>query len=450
MGKLRKAGAIAVCKAVNKIGEKVGRGSSLPGSLALKVQPNILSEVDMPGIVIAVSGSNGKTSTVEMIAHILTENGYKVAWNRAGSNQTEGVATCVLSESTFGGRVKSDVVLLESDERFARHTFKYFHPDYYVITNLYRDQMTRNGHPEWAHRVIKESIYDDIHLILNADDPQIADYGYGRDAGSVTWFGADRLPEDSEENTSRYNDGAYCPVCGAKMEYEYFHYNHVGKYKCTECDFHRPDTDVSISSADYADQSITINGKYRVHMPFSNIAYCYNTLAAFTACEKVGIPPEKIIEAMQGFISHSKRVESFRVNGKQGYLLVSKHENSVAYDRAIETAAADKRSSSVMVIVDEISRKYFTSETSWLWDIDFEKLNSPNIKQIILAGLYCYDLETRFEVTDIPKDRLVVCEDLSEAARIMGESDSETFYVMTCFVDQIKFRALKEVETIEE
>ena len=249
---------------------------------------------------------------------------------------------------------------------------------------------------------------------------------------------------------ARYDDGAFCPACGARMEYEYYHYNHAGKYRCTECGFHRPDTDVTITDADYEAQQITINGKYKVHLPFSNIAYCYNTLAAFAACEKAGVAPEKIIEAMEGFISHSKRVESFRVNGKPGYLLVSKHENSVAYDRAIETAARDRRSSSVMVIVDEISRKYFTSETSWIWDIDFEKLNVPQVKQIILAGLYCWDLDTRFEVTGIPKDRIVVCEDLSEAARIMGEADTECFYVMTCFVDQIKFRALKEVEETGE
>ena len=432
MSTVRNAGAIALSKITSKVGSMVGRGSSLPGALALKVAPDILSQVELPETVIAVSGSNGKTSTVEMIAHILSSDGRKVAWNKAGSNQTEGVATCVLDSSTLSGKSRADVLLIESDERYARHTFRYFHPDYYVITNLYRDQMTRNGHPEWAHRVIGESIYDDIHLVLNADDPQIADYGFERDR--VTWFGADHISEDSGANTSRYNDGAYCPVGGAKLEYEYFHYNHVGKY-----------TEFSITDADFDAGQITINDRYKVHVPFSNIAYCYNTLAAFALCSKVGVAPEKIISAMESFISHSKRVEEFEVNGKPGYFLVAKHENSVAYDMAIETAVHDKRTSSVMVIVDEISRKYFTSETSWLWDIDFEKLNNPKVRQIVLAGQYCYDLETRFEVTGIPKDRILVCEDLSEAARAMGESDTECAYAMTCFVDQIKFRALPEI-----
>lgn len=444
MGSLRMAGAVALCKVTSKLGSLVGRGSSMPGAFALKVMPNVLQKVSLPETVIAVTGSNGKTSTVEMIAHIFEANGLSVAWNKAGSNQTEGVATCLLCDSTAGGKVKSDVVLLESDERWARYTFRHFHPKYYVITNLYRDQMTRNGHPEWAHAAIAASIHDDMHLVVNADDPEVASLAYGH--GDVTWFGADHLRDDTAVNTSTYDDGAFCPVCGSRMKYEYYHYNHVGRYACTSCDFKRPETEFAITAADYEDQSITINGKYKVHLPFSNIANCYNTLAAFTVCSLAGLEPEKIVTAMQNFISHSKRVENLSINGKPVCLLVSKHENSVAYDRAIETAAADPRSSTVMVIVDEISRKYFTSETSWLWDIAFEKLNAPQIKEIILAGLYCYDLDVRFDFTGIPKDRIRVVEDLSEAADMMGRSGTEVGYVMTCFVDQIKFRALKQVE----
>ena len=172
---------ILVCKLLHFIGKLIGKGSSLPGKYALKLDRNILKKIKMPEYIIAVTGSNGKTSTVEMIAHILQEGGKTVAYNKEGSNQIEGVTTFILCNSTMGGKVKSDILLIESDERFAQYTFKYFKPTHYVITNLYRDQLTRNGHPEWVYDCLKNSIHDGTQLILNADDPLVSCFGYGKD-----------------------------------------------------------------------------------------------------------------------------------------------------------------------------------------------------------------------------------------------------------------------------
>ena len=135
--KIRAFTAILVCKVIRGLAKLMGRGSSLPGKYALKICPDILSELKLPELSIAVTGSNGKTSTVEMIAHILKSNGLKVAYNKEGSNQIEGVTTFLIGDSTMGGKVKSDVVLLEADERYARRVFGYFHPKYFVINNLY-------------------------------------------------------------------------------------------------------------------------------------------------------------------------------------------------------------------------------------------------------------------------------------------------------------------------
>ena len=168
---------ILICKLLRFVGKLIGKGSSLPGQIALKLCPDILSRVQLPSHIIAVTGSNGKTSTVEMIAHILRGSGKKIAWNREGSNQIEGVTTLVLSNATLGGKVKCDILLIESDERFARYTFRYIRPTHYVITNLYRDQLTRNGHPEWVYDAIADSIHDGTRLILNADDPLVSCFG---------------------------------------------------------------------------------------------------------------------------------------------------------------------------------------------------------------------------------------------------------------------------------
>ena len=78
---------ILLCKLIRLVGKAVGNGSSLPGQIALKLDPNILQKIKLPKEIIAVTGSNGKTSTVEMIAHVLKSSGKKVAYNREGSNQ---------------------------------------------------------------------------------------------------------------------------------------------------------------------------------------------------------------------------------------------------------------------------------------------------------------------------------------------------------------------------
>ena len=440
--KFRAFTAIIVCKIVRGLAKLLGRGSSLPGKYALKICPDILSCLELPELTIAVTGSNGKTSTVEMIAHILRSNGLNVAYNKEGSNQIEGVTTLLIGNSTLSGKVKSDVVLLEADERYARRIFKFFHPDYFVINNLYRDQMTRNGHPEWIKSIISEAIYSDMTLILNADDPLVSSIGSDRD--DTIYFGAGRLPTDTVKHEGIYNDGKYCPFCKGPMEYEYYHYNHIGKYHCPHCGFARHETEHALTSTGEKDGKafITIDGKYDIPVFFTGIYHCYNILAAFTAATAAGIEPSKAAKALGGYILRSGRISDFTLGNVQGRLLLSKHENSVSYDRSIDVVVKDKRRTSVMIIVDAISRKYYTSDSSWLWDINFEKLKEANIDRIILAGQYCDDLAIRFGLAGFDESKTEIFEQVQDAADYCRNNLDSFLYVITCFSDKEKILSL--------
>ena len=441
---MKKFLAIVVCKAVRLAGKLVGRGSSLPGQFALKICPDILSRVELPERIIAVTGSNGKTSTVEMIAAILRADGRRVIYNEEGSNQIEGVATLVLTHATLGGKVRADVLLIESDERYAARSFRYFHPTEFVVTNLYRDQLTRNGHPEWVYDAILPAVYPETELILNADDPLSSCLARGHER--VKWFGLDRCPTDTETPTGVYHDGAYCPVCHAPMEYDYVHYNHIGAFRCTRCGHCKPAADYAATALDLERGELTLDGAVNIQLAFRSIYNVYNILAAYAACRECGVPAETIAGAVSGYVLKNGRMQTFRLGEHHGTLLTSKHENSIAYDTNLRYIAAARVPCSVLVVVDAVSRKYFTSETSWLWDIDFDQLNVPQVERIVLSGRYCNDLAERFSFTALPAEKWSVQPDIAAAAKELAESGSEHVYVVTCFSDRDKILAHVEKE----
>ena len=434
--------AILVCKLGRFVGKLVGKGSSMPGKAALKICPDILRRVQLPPHIIAVTGSNGKTSTVEMIAAILRADGKHVVYNEEGSNQIEGVTTLVLTNATFGGKVKADVLLLESDERYARFSFRFFHPTQFVITNLYRDQLTRNGHPEWVYDAILPALHPDTELILNADDPLSSCFAEGRK--TVKWFGLDRCALSTDAPTGVYHDGAYCPRCHAPMVYDYVHYNHIGAYRCTACGHAKPATDYTATALDLEQGVLTLDGTVEIQLAFRSIYNVYNILAAYAACRECGVAAETVRSVINNYMLKNGRMQTFTLGRHHGTLLTSKHENSIAYDTNLRYVAASKSDCTVLVIVDAVSRKYFTSETSWLWDIDFGLLAAPHVKKVLLSGRYCNDLAERFSFTEV--SGWTVVPEISEAAEQLASEGGEDLYVITCFSDRDKLLNLPAVK----
>ena len=456
---MRLFSAIAVCKILYFVGRLVGKGSSLPGRVALAVCPDALKRVKLPERVIAVTGSNGKTSTTEMIAHALGAAGMKAAWNREGANQVEGVATLILRAAAPGGAARCDALVLECDERSAREIFSYVPPSVLVVTNLCRDQLTRNGHPEFVQGCIRAAVETaaagaGLMLVLNADDPYVTalatalEQGAGPQTNSFSFFGISRSAVSfgldgqtdgpSLRSGGMYDDGAFCPVCKERMTYEYRVMGHMGGYRCGACGHERPGAQFEAERLGPDTGEVTLSGGIRTRLAFPSAANVYNLAAAVAAVSAAGFSAETAARALDGFGMTGGRAQRFSVGGREGTLLVSKHENSLSYDQSLTWAASRSEPCTVVIMVDSISRKYYTGETSWLWDVDFDILAAGCVRNIVLTGRYVNELAARIAMTRVSWEKVCCVGDPAELRNHIEKHTVGEIVAVTCFSDKEK------------
>ncbi len=441
---IRMSFAIMAGKLTRLAIKMIGRSaSSFPGGVALKLCPDLLRRMSLPKKIVAVTGSNGKTTTTQMIYTAARESGIHLICNTEGSNQIQGVTAMFLQHCTLGGRVNADVALIESDERFCQYTFKQLTPDYMVITNLYRDQMTRNGHSEFVRKELQKGIPEGTTLIVNADEPVSASLAVGRKA--ITYGVSADVFSEPEGTSHAYHDGAYCPVCYAKMSYTHRVFSHVGDYTCSSCGFARGAVDHEITAIQ--DGAFLLDGAHAVTPQMCNSNFAYNIVAAYTTLVKAfDFTSEKAAQALDHFVIRGDRLHEFNLNGHRGLFTLTKHENSMAYNAALH-ALQDVEQATLVLIVDQLSRKYTANDMSWLWDIDFEMAASEGVKRVILSGQFAYDLAVRLAFAGVAEERMTVEPDLDNMMADLKDNAVGDIYVMTCFTDVGKFTSrLKEVQ----
>ena len=170
MGILRYFIALWASKAVFVLLRFLKRNATMyPGFIALKICPDYLARTKKSPNVLCVTGTNGKTTTTNMVADILSQSGMKVVSNRYGSNINTGVATALTHSVNIFGKPKVDALVLEVDERFSRLIMPFIKPDYLIVTNLFRDSIKRNAHPEYIFSILDTYVPKETKLVLNAD-----------------------------------------------------------------------------------------------------------------------------------------------------------------------------------------------------------------------------------------------------------------------------------------
>src|SRR5947208_2635798 len=158
---------------------RIGGGTSLPGMVARRIDPNILKSVvgASKAKKIVITGSNGKTTTARMTAAIATASGQRVSQNRTGSNLLQGVTSVAVNFADMLGHLTSDVLLFEIDEATIPLAVPEIQPDVVVITNIFRDQLDRYGELYAVAKALNKMLEDlpeSATILLNGNDPQVA------------------------------------------------------------------------------------------------------------------------------------------------------------------------------------------------------------------------------------------------------------------------------------
>ena len=433
MKKFKFYAALYVAKLVQIALKILGRNATyLPGKLASRISKDFLAHLTPPKTVIAVTGTNGKTTVSNLLTSILTDNGYSVTNNSFGSNVQAGVISALVEDSDLLGRAKKDVAVLEVDERSSLLIYPYLAPDYLICNNIMRDSIKRNAHTEFISYVIDRALPKTTKLILNGDD--LIASGLGTVGQKKIYFGmeADK-PEISVPQHIR--DLVYCPKCGALLKDEYVRYNHIGRHYCPKCGLRSPVLDYAVSNIDRENNKFCIRHSEQSSVYTlinDNIVNVYNFCGVIALLSEMGLSFEQI---SKGF-SESKIVKTRLDEVDSGDLhitmLMAKGQNPIACARCYDYVAKstlDKKG--VILVVDDLGDNIKNSETTcWLYDCDYSALADPSIEQIVFAGPRCKDHYLRALLAGVDAAKICLTSDSDKGAELLDTEKCKNIFVL--------------------
>ena len=403
---------------------RAGRGGSLPGSLALKMDPDFIRKFHMPDRVILVTGTNGKTTTSNLIAESLRASGMKVLNNRRGDNLNVGIATLLASGSDADYHIKADACVIEVDELTLYRQFSSLHPTHLVITNFFRDQLDRAGEMETIIRKIQEVTKDFTgHIILNGDDPNSLRIADTATKAKIHLFS---VAENSisQKTTDEASEGKFCPRCGHPLKYDYYQYSHIGRFHCEKDGFGNITPDVYVTDCDYEHGTFTVSDR-KFHSFINSIYAIYNCASVLTLMKTMDLDPGAADHVFNTFEMKEGRNEVFHFSCDSIINLV---KNPTGTNEVLKSILSQKEDKNVCILLNDNDQD--GHDVSWIWDAHFERLDVPEVKHIICSGLRAYDMALRLKYEGL-EDRIIVIEDVEKAIAWLDEAEMKSYVIAT-------------------
>ena len=413
---------------------KLGRGSTLPGKIALKFDKNILDTLAKDYEIVVVTGTNGKTLTTALTVGILKEAFGAIVTNPSGANMITGITSTFLTAKKAKSGKK--IAALEIEEASLPKITEYITPSLFVFTNIFRDQMDRYGEIYTTYQMILDGAAKapKATILANGDSPL---FNSKEVINPVRFYGFDtekHAPELAHYNT----EGIVCPKCERILQYRLNTYANLGDYTCPNCDFHRPELDYKLTKLtkitnttsefviDGQDYKINVGGLYNI----------YNALAAVSVAEFFGVAPEKIKAGFNKSRAVFGRQETFKIGNKSCTLVLIK--NPVGASQALEMIKLADYPFSLSVL---LNANYADGiDTSWIWDANFESILDMDIPEINAGGVRHSEIARRLRVTGYPEDKITQAEKLEDIMTLIEKQDCDHAYILATYTAMLEFR----------
>lgn len=398
-------------------------GGNVLGKIALKMNSDILKYFKVNCPVIAVTATNGKTSTNNCIRYTLSQAGYKVISNSEGNNMKTGILSTLLKASTLSGKIKADFLCFEVDESYVPIIFKDFRLDTLIILNFFRDQLDRNGEVESLILKINDFLKTYTNnLILNNDDPNVSRLGFANPNNSNIYYYHAEPYENATKKIAEAGEGKFCPFCKTRLEYEYYQYSHIGKFKCPNCDFGNNEIYKTATEIDLKKKVFYVEGiPYYMHN--NSIYTVYNNLAIISVCSLYQIDVEIIQDSLKNFALDNGRLEETII--KNCPTIINLAKNPTGANVSLRLLNEDILNKDLMFVLNDNIADGF--DVSWIWDINFNNLK--NVDRIITSGTRAYDIAIRIKTSGFDQNKIFAFLDLDDAIKKLYETNNKKFVI---------------------
>ena len=413
--------AMKILNLILKICHK--NGGNFLGKIAYDWNPEIFKYFKVNCPVIAVSATNGKTMTNNCIGYTLKTAGNKVVSNVEGNNMETGILSTILKNCTLTGKIKADYLVFEVDESYIPVVFKDFRLDTLVILNFFRDQLDRNGEVESLILRINEFLKTyNGNLILNNDDPNVSRLGQANPNNkNIYYFSVDKY-QFATEHIKEAGEGKFCPFCKTRLEYEYYQYSHVGKFKCPNCNFGDNKIYKLATNVDLKNRCFDIDGNtYKING--NSIYLIYNYTAVYSVCSLYDISNDVVKNAFSTFALNNGRLEEIKINDVPTIINLAK--NPTGSNVSLRILNEDDSEKELLFVLNDNIADGF--DVSWIWDINFNNLN--NVTRIITSGTRAYDIAIRIKTSGFPAEKIEPYLNLEDAVKSLYKTNVKKYVI---------------------